>query len=85
MALSEEDDVAIHLTDTVKAGHGLCRREAVQVLVEEGPNRIQELIRWGGSSTKPAGNSPLLVKRLTAAAESSVREAMRQETKWCGC
>ena len=52
VALSEEDDVAIHLTDTVKAGHGLCRREAVRVLVEEGPARIQELIQWGATFDK---------------------------------
>ena len=55
VALSEEDDVAIHLTDTVKAGHGLCRREAVRVLVGEGPERIQELIRWGAKFDKAGG------------------------------
>ena len=55
VALSEEDDVAIHLTDTVKAGHGLCRREAVRVLVGEGPDRIQELIRWGAKFDKTGG------------------------------
>lgn len=47
VALSEEDDVAVHLRDTLKAGHGLCRPDAVRVLVEEGPARIHELIRWG--------------------------------------
>ncbi|MBH0191872.1 MAG: L-aspartate oxidase [Nitrospira sp.] len=55
VALSEEDDVSIHLTDTMKAGHGLCRREAVRVLVEEGPDRIQELIRWGAKFDKTGG------------------------------
>lgn len=55
VALSEEDDVAIHLTDTLKAGHGLCQREAVRVLVEEGPDRIQELIRWGAKFDKAGG------------------------------
>ena len=55
VALSEEDDVAIHLTDTVKAGHGLCREEAVRVLVEEGPARIQELITWGARFDKVGG------------------------------
>jgi L-aspartate oxidase len=55
VALSEEDDVAIHLTDTLKAGHGLCRPEAVRVLVEEGPARIQELIRWGAKFDKTGG------------------------------
>ncbi len=55
VAMSEEDDVSIHLTDTVKAGHGLCRREAVRVLVEEGPGRIQELIQWGAKFDKTGG------------------------------
>ncbi|HQR14059.1 MAG TPA: L-aspartate oxidase, partial [Nitrospira sp.] len=52
VALSEEDDVGSHLTDTLKAGHGLCRREAVRILVEEGPERIQELIAWGAKFDK---------------------------------
>jgi L-aspartate oxidase len=55
VALSEEDDVAIHLTDTVEAGRGLCRQEAVRVLVEEGPDRIQELIAWGARFDKVGG------------------------------
>ncbi|MCP9446696.1 MAG: L-aspartate oxidase [Nitrospira sp.] len=55
VALSEEDDVSIHLKDTVDAGHGLCRLEAVRVLVEEGPERIQELIRWGANFDKVGG------------------------------
>ena len=55
VAMSEEDDVAIHLTDTLKAGHGLCRKEAVRVLVEEGPERIQELIGWGAKFDKVGG------------------------------
>ena len=55
VAMSEEDDVAIHLTDTLKAGHGLCRKEAVRVLVEEGPARIQDLIEWGAKFDKAGG------------------------------
>ncbi len=47
VALSEEDDVDLHFTDTLKAGHQLCSRPATKVLVEEGPDRIQELIDWG--------------------------------------
>lgn len=48
----EEDDIALHRDDTVRAGKGLCREAAVQVLVEEGPARIQELIRWGARFDK---------------------------------
>jgi L-aspartate oxidase len=46
-ALSEEDEVSLHLQDTLKAGDGLCREAAVRILVEEGPRLIQELIDWG--------------------------------------
>jgi L-aspartate oxidase len=47
VALSDEDEVGIHYEDTLRAGDGLCNEEAVRVLVEEGPSRIQELISWG--------------------------------------
>jgi len=47
VALSEEDDVDLHFTDTIKAGHQLCSRPATKILVEEGPSRIHELIEWG--------------------------------------
>jgi L-aspartate oxidase len=46
-ALSDEDEVSLHLQDTLVAGDGLCNVEAVRVLVEEGPPRIEELIQWG--------------------------------------
>jgi L-aspartate oxidase len=46
-ALSDEDEISLHLQDTLSAGAGLCNPEAAQVLVEEGPERIEELIQWG--------------------------------------
>jgi len=46
-ALSEDDEVRLHLHDTLLAGDGLCREEAVRVLVEEGPGQIHQLIEWG--------------------------------------
>ena len=45
--MSDEDRVGIHFEDTLKAGDGLCREDAVKTLVEEGPERIMELISWG--------------------------------------
>lgn len=47
VALAEDDEVPLHLHDTLQAGDGLCREPAVRVLVEEGPRLIQELIDWG--------------------------------------
>ena len=52
VALSDEDEVGIHYEDTIKAGDGLCREEAVRVMVEEGPGLILELISWGAEFDK---------------------------------
>ncbi len=46
-ALSDEDEIGLHLQDTLNAGDGLCYPAAAKVLVEEGPERIDELIAWG--------------------------------------
>lgn len=45
--LSDEDEVSLHLQDTINAGDGLCHPQAVKILVEEGAQRINELIAWG--------------------------------------
>src|SRR3989454_962941 len=47
VALSDEDEVSLHLEDTLRAGDGLCNAEAVKILVEEGIKYIFELIEWG--------------------------------------
>jgi len=46
-ALSDEDEISLHLQDTLNAGDGLCDPDAARILVEEGPARIEELIHWG--------------------------------------
>src|SRR5271163_1018535 len=46
-ALSDEDEISLHLQDTLMAGDGLCNADAAKVLVEDAPERIEELIRWG--------------------------------------
>jgi L-aspartate oxidase len=45
--LSDEDEVSLHLQDTLDAGDGLCHLAAVKLLLEEAPERIEELISWG--------------------------------------
>ena len=46
-ALSDEDEISLHLQDTLNAGDGLCNPEAARALVEDAPERIEELIQWG--------------------------------------
>jgi len=47
VALSDEDEIGLHLQDTLQAGDGLCNPAAAKVLVEDAPARIEELIQWG--------------------------------------
>ncbi|MBA3805714.1 MAG: FAD-dependent oxidoreductase, partial [Acidobacteria bacterium] len=55
VALSEDDEVALHEEDTIRAGAGLCDEEAVAVMVEDGPALIQELIEWGTEFDREGG------------------------------
>jgi L-aspartate oxidase len=54
-ALQKDDTPHFHFQDTIKAGDGLCQPEAVKILVEEGPARVQELIQMGASFDKEDG------------------------------
>jgi L-aspartate oxidase len=47
VAMGGEEDVALHLEDTMAAGDGLVNREAASVLVSQGPERVEELLEWG--------------------------------------
>ncbi len=49
---SPEDTFESHIEDTLIAGAGLCHRDAVEMAVKEGPERIRELIGWGIHFTK---------------------------------
>src|SRR5262245_41059061 len=44
---SKEDSIELHVRDTLEAGAGLCREDAVRIIVQEGPSRIAELIELG--------------------------------------
>ncbi|MDQ1582942.1 MAG: L-aspartate oxidase [Microbacteriaceae bacterium] len=46
-AVFPDDSVAAHVADTLRAGAGLNVVEAVEALCAEGPDRIQDLIRFG--------------------------------------
>jgi L-aspartate oxidase len=46
-ALGPDDSAEAHLADTLVAGVGICDVEAVRVLVDEGPQAVQELIELG--------------------------------------
>ena len=55
VALSDDDEIDLHVEDTLVAGAGLCDEKAVRVLVEEGPRYITELIEWGAQFDREDG------------------------------
>jgi L-aspartate oxidase len=61
-ALDPEDSPAEHLTDTLVAGVGLCDRDAVEVLVDEGPLAVRELIELGTRFDRTAGGELALTR-----------------------
>ena len=50
--LSPDDSYKIHINDTLNAGSDLCNKEAVELLVKEGPARVKELVHWGTKFSK---------------------------------
>lgn len=79
--LSDDDEVSLHLQDTLTAGDGLCNVAAVKILLEEAPERINELIAWG----KPHGTKLAFGlettnskgRALHAQGESTAKEILR--------
>lgn len=77
-ALSDDDQIELHEQDTIAAGDGLCNREAVHTLVEEGPPAIQQLIRWGTEFDREG--TQLLFAREGAHSRSRVLHAHGDST-----
>jgi L-aspartate oxidase len=55
VAMNAGDQVNFHVEDTIKAGAGICDEAAVKVMVEEGIDRIRELVSWGARFDKHGG------------------------------
>jgi len=81
--LGADDDFDLHVQDTIIAGAGLCKQEAVEVTVREGPERIRWLMGLGvefdreGSGlhlTREGGHSR---RRVAHAKDTTGREVER--------
>ena len=59
-AMGPQDSPALHASDTLAAGDGLCDQDAVRVLAEEGPERVRELMAWGARFDLNADGTPAL-------------------------
>jgi L-aspartate oxidase len=86
-AMGPEDSPALHGSDTIAAGDGLCDEAAVRVLVEDGVRYVHELIQWGARFDRdPDGGLSLGregahgLRRVLHAADATGREIGR--TLW---
>lgn len=49
-AVNQPDDTfELHVDDTLVCGAGLCKRDIVELVVREGPERVEELVRLGAA------------------------------------
>lgn len=55
--LQPMDSVQAHIHDTLIGGAGLCDPAAVKVVIEEGPQRVLDLLDWGANFDKQPGNA----------------------------
>ena len=81
--MAAEDSPERHIEDTLVAGAGLCDREAVEVVVREGPERVRELMAMGAAFTRKDGALHLgregghSYNRIVHAADATGREVER--------
>lgn len=78
--LDQHDSFDAHVSDTLIAGAGLCKRESVELIVREGPEVIHELIKMGADFTTKNGKIDLgregghTANRIVHAADMTGRE-----------
>lgn len=76
---SSDDSFDSHIQDTLTAGAGLCRLDVVKNVVEQGPDRIQDLLDWGvrfdADLTREGGHSQ---RRIFHVADHTGLEIHRQ-------
>ncbi|TMI93888.1 MAG: L-aspartate oxidase [Bacteroidetes bacterium] len=58
----EHDSFEKHIEDTLIAGDGLCNQHIVEIVVKEGPERVNEIIEWGAKFDKEVGGDYKLGK-----------------------
>ena len=57
---AETDSFKKHIQDTLIAGDGLCDESVVEMVIKEGPKRLEELMLWGANfDLDPSGNLDL--------------------------
>ena len=60
--ISKDDSFDRHIKDTLVAGAGLCNEKMVRIMVQEGPERIKDLINIGTHFSKKEGSLDLALE-----------------------
>jgi L-aspartate oxidase len=88
--LALDDEPELHVQDTLVAGAGLCNREAVEVTVREGPDRIRWLLSLGVEFDREAPDRLHLTRegghsrrRIAHAKDATGREVERALLEAC--
>ncbi|MCE2543479.1 MAG: L-aspartate oxidase [Acidobacteria bacterium] len=83
-AVGDADSPELHAADTLAAGDGLCRPDAVRVLTTLGPRYVRELIDWGARFDRETDGRIALareaahsVRRVLHARDATGREISR--------
>ena len=58
--MGAEDSFEQHIADTLDAGAGLCHEDVVRMIVEQAPERMEELMEWGVQFDLTAAGEPVL-------------------------
>ncbi len=91
VVLSRQDTYKKHIEDTLKVGSGLCRKEAVEILIKEGPKRVKELVDIGARFDSKNGNFLFTregghsVKRIIHAQGDATGREIEKTLVSCAC
>ena len=89
----EKDDFEKHIQDTLIAGDGLCIESIIRHIVEQAPERLNELIKWGVEFTrnnegnydlgKEGGHSERRVLHVNDLTGQSIESKLIKKVKTC--
>lgn len=81
-AIAKDDSPLLHIEDTMRAGSGLCDKEAVMFLAEQAPSCIQSLVEMGVAFDRRGSDLALTLeaahsrRRVLHAADTTGREVI---------
>lgn len=84
--MSKSDSFESHIQDTLVAGAGLCNAAAVEDVVRQAPDRIQDLIKWGAhldtqDLTREGGHSSRRILHFEDHTGAHIQNALTQKVR----